>query len=174
MAKSPRRETPRRTIDHVIADLSVNYVERFFLEAGHSPAVPKDYGYDLVVTTFDAHGHVESGVIYVQLKASRRLRLSRKKNGYPFSISRQHYNLWSDEPMPVFLVRYCRHRNCAYWLYLQPYFKKHPELFKRKSQKSATLYIPAKNRLGPDTIEYMRGKKQEVVCAKNQVVTHED
>ena len=71
MAKLPRGQTPQRTIEHVIADISVNHVERLFLEAGHSPtAVPKDYGYDLTVQTHDNRGHVESGVIYIQRPAA--------------------------------------------------------------------------------------------------------
>lgn len=175
MATLPRDETPQRTVDHVIADLSANHVERFFLEAGHSPmGVPKDYGYDLTVTTHDRRGYVEAGPIYLQLKASRWLKRAKRKNAYAFSISRQHYNLWRDEPMPVFLVRYCRHRNCAYWLYVQPYFKNHPGLFKSPSQQSATIFIPVKNRLGGDTIRYMREKKQEAVRAASQAIDHRD
>ena len=76
--------------------------------------------------------------------------------------------------MPVFLVRYCKHRDCAFWLYLQAYFKSHPELFKKRHQRTATIFIPAKNRLGPDTIRYMRAKKQEAVRVSNQAVTHQD
>ena len=174
MAIMPRNDTPRRTTDHVIADLSVNYVERLFLEAGHSPmAVPRDYGYDITVTTHRRGGHVESGLIYLQLKASRRLRRARRKNAYAFSLSREHYNLWRGEPMPVFLIRYCQHRNSAYWLYLQAYFKSHPKLFKTRAQKSATVHIPTQNRLDAGTIKYMHAKKREAVRAANKVVRHQ-
>jgi Domain of unknown function (DUF4365) len=175
MATLPRDKTPQRTTEHIIADLSVNYVERLFLEAGHSPmGVPLDYGYDVTVTTHRRGGYVESGIIYLQLKASRRLRRATGKAAYTFSISRKHYALWRDEPMPVFLLRYCRHRNGAYWLYLQPYFRNNPKLFKKPNQKSATIYIPTTNKLDLDTIRYMRARKKEAVRAANQAVDHRD
>ena len=51
--------TKRRTREHVIADLSVNHAERAFLLAGHiSNRVFADYGYDMVISTFDDKGHL--------------------------------------------------------------------------------------------------------------------
>ena len=56
----------RRTREHIIADLSVNYVERFTLRAGHvADRVFFDYGYDLTVRTFNANGEVERDFFYV-------------------------------------------------------------------------------------------------------------
>ena len=69
MAKHP--EAKKRTREHVIADLSVNYVQKLFLERGHiCDPLPKDYGYDLFVMTCDPDGYLESGSIYLQLKAT--------------------------------------------------------------------------------------------------------
>ena len=167
--------TPQRTTDHVIADLSANHVERLFLLAGHSPAsVPRDYGYDMTVTTHGSNGFVESGVIYIQLKASRRLKRKKGTQSYAFSITRKHYNLWRDEPMPVYLIRYCRKRDVAYWLYLQPYFKKNPTLFRNSAQKTATILIPAQNRMTLKVVKEMQKKKQEAVRAANQAIDHQD
>ena len=173
MATSPRGKTPRRTTGHIIADLGVNYVERLFLEAGHSPmGVPKDYGYDVTVITHNRRGYAETGLIYLQLKASRRLRRTKGKLAYPFSISREHYNLWRYEPMPAYLVRYCHHLKRAYWLYLQAYFQKRRKLFKNKDQQTATIYIPMQNRLDAVTIKKMRAKKQEAVHAARKAIEH--
>jgi hypothetical protein len=60
----------RRTREHVIADLSVNFVERFLLEGGFTGMRHfHDYGYDVTVETFDRDGQVEEGCIFLQLEA---------------------------------------------------------------------------------------------------------
>ena len=56
-AALPRK---RRTREHIIADLSMNYVERFVLESGHTmEELTNDYGSDLLMTTFDEDGYIE-------------------------------------------------------------------------------------------------------------------
>lgn len=50
----------QRTRQHVIAAQSVNYMERFIVDEGHTAQrVESDYGYDLVLTTFDEEGYPE-------------------------------------------------------------------------------------------------------------------
>lgn len=67
----PRKQ---RTRQHVIADLSVHYVERFILEEGHTAQrLGSDYGYDLVMATFDEKGYAEPGAVYFQIKAMETL-----------------------------------------------------------------------------------------------------
>jgi hypothetical protein len=68
---SGTRPRKQRTRQHVIADLSVHFVEGLILEAGHTAQrLGSDYGYDLLMNTFDEAGYVEPGSIYFQLKAS--------------------------------------------------------------------------------------------------------
>src|SRR5262245_5190224 len=67
----PRKQ---RTRQHVIADQSVNYVERFIIDQGHTTQrVTQDYGYDLILFTYDAAGYVEPGAAFIQLKGSETL-----------------------------------------------------------------------------------------------------
>jgi len=67
--RGPRKQ---RTREHVIADLSVHHVEGFILEEGHTTQrLGSDYGYDLLLWTFDEHGYAEPGSIYFQFKAGR-------------------------------------------------------------------------------------------------------
>jgi len=55
----PRKQ---RTRQHVIADLSVHHVEGFILEEGHTAQrLSSDYGYDLILWTFDERGYPEPG-----------------------------------------------------------------------------------------------------------------
>ena len=53
-ATAPR---PRRTREHIIASQSRNYIEKLFIDKGHiANRESEDYGYDLVVRTFDEDG----------------------------------------------------------------------------------------------------------------------
>src|SRR5437763_298265 len=92
---------PQRTRAHVIADLSVNYVERFIYEAGHSAVrVLADYGYDLMVQTFDQQGYAEDGFLYLQLKATDVIAPYERQDSFAYPIKMRHYKLWHREPMP--------------------------------------------------------------------------
>lgn len=63
----------RRTRQHIIADLSVNHIERFVLLNGYSTErVNCDYGIDLIIFTYDANGEIENGQIFVQLLVTSR------------------------------------------------------------------------------------------------------
>ena len=65
---SPDRRK-RRTREHVIADLSINHVERFVLRAGCTAERTKhDYGIDLLMETFNVAGEPENGQVLFQLK----------------------------------------------------------------------------------------------------------
>src|SRR4051794_23997437 len=65
----------KRTREHVIADLSTSYVERHVYRRGHSVRrVESDYGFDLLVFTYDPDGRFESGEIQLQLKATDALK----------------------------------------------------------------------------------------------------
>jgi hypothetical protein len=50
----------RLTRENVIADQSMNFVERFIYAAGFTAQrLASDYGYDLMMTTFDDIGYIE-------------------------------------------------------------------------------------------------------------------
>lgn len=67
----------RRTREHVIADLSVNHVERLVLRCGWTVERKRyDYGIDLIMDTYNANGEVENNRILLQLKATDSLRRS--------------------------------------------------------------------------------------------------
>ena len=71
-SKKPSRRI-RRTREHVIADLSRNYVERQALLCGYSVQRREpDYGLDLLVNTYNPHGEIQNGHFQLQVKASQR------------------------------------------------------------------------------------------------------
>jgi hypothetical protein len=120
----PTRRLPRkqRTRQHVIADQSVNYVERYILDEGHTvQRLAADYGYDLILFTYDEEGYAEPGVAFLQVKASENL--TPVGAHFVFDLDIRDYNLWMVEDAPVFLVLFDATRRRAYWLYVQRYFK---------------------------------------------------
>jgi hypothetical protein len=97
----------QRTRAHIIASLSANTIERYFLKKGHTVLkTEQDYGVDLVIFTYDRDGYVEAGDIYIQLKATDSPSLSSDGTFYSFAVSIKDYNAWTNEPMPVLLILY--------------------------------------------------------------------
>src|ERR1700687_3631488 len=71
----------RRTREHIIADLSVCFVEWQALQCGYTvERMYHDYGIDLEIMTYNDRGERERGAILVQVKATDGL-LLRKGQG---------------------------------------------------------------------------------------------
>src|SRR6185437_14889557 len=102
--RSPTGKT--RTRGHVLADLSINHVERQILLCGFSvDRVQHDYGYDLTMSTYrDDTGEFEPGLIFIQVKATDRLPQLADGRTIPWLVSRRDLKLWLAEKYPVILV----------------------------------------------------------------------
>lgn len=110
----------RRTREHIIADLSVNHVERFVLRCGHVVnRVIFDYGYDLFVQTFNERGEIEPGYCQIQLKATDAPNYLTNGRDVSITIERRDWDFWLEETMPVFLVLYDTPQDTAYWIQIQ-------------------------------------------------------
>jgi hypothetical protein len=169
-AKAPR---PRRTRGHVIASQSLNYVEKFFIDQGHTADRPaQDYGYDLLVNTFDRDGYAENGEILIQLKASDGFSYSADKTFISYAVSIKHYELWAWAPLPVFLVLYDARLTKAYWLYVQEYFESDPSRRPKANAKTLTVRVPVVNKFTAATVEYMRARKAAVLAQIEGRVGH--
>ncbi len=143
-------ERPERTREHYIDALGRNHVERFILLRGHAADEPKpDYGYDIVITTFDykgsadfRSGEVENGSVYVQLKSTDKLKVGKKDSTrISFSIKRRHAVYWIGEPLPVVLIVYSVPDGKAYWLHMQPYLKSDLFVMPPSSQEEIMVYL---------------------------------
>jgi hypothetical protein len=171
MAKKSKPITPlstkpagkQRTREHVIAGLSMNFVERLVLKCGYvAQRTDPDYGYDLRLETFDEQGSLEAEQIPLQLKATDRIEEYELATEETFSvpISTKHYRLWSEELMPVFLILYDSRLEEAYWLHIQEY----DQAYKPKLDgDTIRVHIPRKQVLGVQTIRLMRERKQEIL-----------
>lgn len=156
--KVPRRK--RRTREHVIADLSVHHVEGFVLHEGHTAQrLDQDYGYDLVIVTYDAHGYIEAGALFAQLKAAERLQ--RVRTDYVFDLDIRDYNLWTPNRIPVILILYEAVRNQAFWLPIQRYFNNDATRRPRKGAKTVRVRIPSKQQVGRSAVAQMRELKNQ-------------
>lgn len=121
MARQPSPPGKRRTRQHVIADLSENYVERVALTAGFTvQKVTPDYGFDLQMMTYDESGYAETGFVMFQLKASESL--TRIGDHYVYDLDVRDYSYWQGERLPIVLVLFDAGLMRAFWLHVQDYF----------------------------------------------------
>jgi hypothetical protein len=142
-----------RTREHVLADLSINHVERQVLLCGFSvERVQHDYGYDLTMATYNKHGEFEPGGVYIQVKATDRLTTLAGGEGISWPLSRRDLKLWLAETYPVILIVYDGKKDQAYWLHVQPYILtgRMRELF---SGDTIHVRVPIRNRLNSRAIQ---------------------
>lgn len=164
----------KRPRTHIIADLSVNYVERYIFLCGYSvERVEYDYGYDLIIFTYNHQDEIENGQIYVQLKATDSLRII-EQNKIAFSLSRSDLELWLLEPMLCIFIVYDAQTNQAYWLYLQAYFDKLLNFNLDKIGDSFTIYIPRENLLTQASIKKFAEYRDNVLKQLKGVIKHHD
>jgi hypothetical protein len=136
----------RRTRQHVIADLAVHHVERFILEEGHTAQrLGSDYGYDLVMWTFDEQGYVEPGATYFQIKATETL--EQRGKDYSYDLDIRDFNLWMLEKPPVILVLYDASRKRAYWLAVQRYFRADPARRPKQGAKTVRVRVASRQKV---------------------------
>jgi hypothetical protein len=136
----------RRTREHVIADLSVNHVERFILRCGWTVERTRyDYGIDLIMDTYNANGEVENDRILLQLKATDSLRRSADGAVIPVRLEWRDLLYWLNEPLPVLLIFYAAQEDRAYWLYVQEYFRSQPWTKRAGRATTVTVHVPVSN-----------------------------
>ena len=170
MAKKKDGSGPKRTREHIIASQSHNYVEKFFIDKGHTVDRPsEDYGIDLYANTFDDDGYPEAGSIPLQLKASDHLKYYQNGSYISFQIQVKHYEYWMKQTMPVFLILYDAKDTKAYRLYVQTYFAKREK--PGKTSGRITVRVPMANEFTESIVDYMRGRKARM---SESEVDHED
>ena len=160
MANRSSEPGKRRTRQHVIEDISVHHVEGVILHRGYTAQrVTSDYGYDLLMTTFDDAGYAEPGVVYLQVKASEALLAV--GGDYVFDLDVRDYNLWKREELPVILVLYDATRGEAYWLAVQGYFRETATRQPRAGAKTVRVRVPKSHVLDRDAVSVFRELKRE-------------
>lgn len=155
----PRKQ---RTRQHVIADLSAHHVEGFILSEGHTvQRLGSDYGYDLILWTFDEQGQPEPDAVYFQLKAAEMLKESGKC--YVFDVDKRDIHLWSWERLPVILVLFDAGRKRAYWLHFQDYYRHDSARRLKANAKTVRVRIPKNQVVTRRAIAKIRLLKQRLL-----------
>lgn len=145
-----------RTREHVVADLSYNFLERKVLERGHWLDAPiNDYGIDATMFHHNLKGEIENGEVRFQLKAREQVGVSRDGTWISQRVEIKDLHYWYYELYPVILVVYDAGRNRAVWLHLQQYVSEHPAIMESDAA-TATVRIPAKNTLTIQAIDRFR------------------
>jgi hypothetical protein len=148
----------RRTRQHVIADQSVNHVERFIIDEGHTAQrVEKDYGYDLLLFTYDEQGYAEPDYLPLQLKAAESLQAVGPD--YVFDVDIRDYNLWMWGVMPVILILFDASRRRAFWLSVRNYFNENEAHRPKKGAKTVRVHVPGRQVVNQRAIAKMRDLK---------------
>ncbi|HEX3048202.1 MAG TPA: DUF4365 domain-containing protein [Bacillota bacterium] len=164
----------RRTREHIIADLSVNYVEKIALLCGYSvERFEKDYGYDLSIYTYDDNGEFENGLIWIQLKATDSLKLLADGQTIPFSVDHSHLEAWLEEPYPVILILYDAQAQVGYWVHIQAYFNALPGFNLEKVGKEITVHFKKSNIVDTTSIKAAAQYKAKILEQFKEAIRHE-
>ena len=159
---SPQRK--RRTRGHVIEDLSENYLERKVLSKGHLLRRPeRDYGVDVTMFHFAADGSLENGEVRFQLKATDHLKANEQRKWISIPIATGDLDYWAKETYPFILIVYDARRDRAFWLDIQEFVGRHPEVIARGKEK-IQVRIPLANKLTVKSVDEFRRKSLEVVA----------
>jgi len=149
-------ERKLRTPEHVIADLSYNFLERKVLERGHWLDAPQnDYGIDAIMFHHNERGEVENGEVRFQLKATSKLKASRDGKWISQRIDIRDLRYWYFELYPVVIVVYEAERRRAFWLHVQAYVDRKPDVMEA-DKDTIVLRIPTRNKLTMRTIDHFR------------------
>jgi hypothetical protein len=170
-----RRATERkcRTREHVLADLSANYVEKQGLLCGFAVSrVPLDYGIDLMLQTFNRRGEVENGWIPFQLKGTDRVKLVGGGRAVSCRIERADLRHWLREWEPVILALYDARADLAYWLYVRGYFAGRTGFDVNRAAERVSVSIPRGNVLNREAMQGLARPKNNLVEEARRLVIY--
>lgn len=157
----PRRK--RRTREHVIEDLSENYLERQVLLCGHVLRRPvRDYAVDVTMFHFSDDGQLENGEVRFQLKATECLNVIRGGEAISFPLKTGDLHYWGMEVFPFVLVVFDASEEVAYFLDVQDYVSQHPDVVGAE-RVTVNVHIPRSNRLTVRSIQRFRTKSLATV-----------
>jgi hypothetical protein len=168
-----RTERKCRTREHVLADLSANYVEKQALLCGFAAErIRLDYGIDLMVQTFNRRGEVENGWLPFQLKGTDRIKLVAAGRAVSCRIDRAHLRHWLNESLPVILALYDAEADLAYWLFVRRHLAALPSFDLRQAGERVSVSIPRSNVLDRSAMQDLAREKNDLLAAAGRVVFH--
>lgn len=162
----PRRSiNPRktRTREHVIHDLGINHFERQALLCGFSlQRIQHDDGLDLWLNTYTPAGEVENGFLWIQVKATDRIKRVARGREIAVRLDRRDVRSWAREELPVILVLYDALADVAYWLHVQAYVAARTLKLGRARGGTVTVRLPITNLVDQAAIHCFAAWKNEL------------
>src|SRR5207244_3935156 len=104
-----------------------------------------------------------SGVIWMQLKATDRVKTSRDGKTVLVRLDRRDVLSWIAEAYPVILVLYDAARERAFWLSIQSHFA-NKQAFAKLSGKTVTVSIPTRNSIGDKAMREFAREKAAILA----------
>jgi hypothetical protein len=151
----------RRTREHVIEEMGLNFLERQILRRAHQLQrfQQREYGWDATMFHFAESGEIEDGEIRFQVKATDHLDLQGDAVRFRVATADLHYWYW--QHLPFVLVIYDAQRGRAWWVHLQSFVDGHPDLLNPR-RKTVTLTIPATNKVNLRSVDQWRKLSLEI------------
>jgi Domain of unknown function (DUF4365) len=147
----------RRTRQHVIADLGINFVERQALLAGYVMSREiYDYGNDCYIHTFNDDGEIENGEIVVQVKSTDHI--SQTDKGFVLDISSRDLETWLENRTPTIIAYYDAVGDRAFFIELQHYFRENPDSLKNL-RKFVRVYFDHRGLFDIEAVKRLRALK---------------
>ncbi len=159
----------------MIADLSVNHVERFVLRCGWTvQRTTHDYGIDLLLKTYNKDGEPESGLVSVQLKATDKIKVRSSGQAVALRLEWRDVQAWRDEPLPVIVILYDAQQDQAYWLHVQSYFTGSPRSYRARRAATTTVYFNRDQKVNEAAIRQFAALRAAVLSRIRRVVFYDD
>jgi Domain of unknown function (DUF4365) len=166
-------ERKLRTREHVLDDLSANYVEKQALLCSFAvDRAGADYGIDLYVQTVTRRGEVENGRILFQLKGTDRIKLVDGGRAVSCRVERADLRHWLNEKQPVILALYDARADVAYWLDVRGYFRALPGFDLDRAPQRVSVSIPRANVLDRAGMKHLARLKNALLRGGERVVFH--
>lgn len=147
----------RRTREHVIEEMSFNFLERKVLQRSHllARASHREYGWDATLFHFSPSGEIENGEVRIQLKATDQLDASKPYVACRVSTKDLHYWYWEDQQIPFVLVLYDAQRHRGFWISVRQHVDEY-QIPMDPEQQTVELRIPWSNNISVRTIDQLR------------------
>lgn len=145
----------RRTRQHVIEEMGVNFLERQVLRRAHQLQRPslREYGWDAAMFHFSPDEQIENGEVRFQVKATDNLNIAGDTIRCRVETADLHYWYWDE--FPFVLVVYDAQRHRAFWLDVQSYVEQHPQALS-PGRKTVTVKIPVANSVNLRAVDRWR------------------
>ena len=160
-----KRNRKRRTREHIIADLSVNHVEKSVLRCGWTvQRFSPDYGLDLFMTTFNRQGEIEHGDVRLQIKATDSIKIVSSRQAIALRVEWRDVVYWLNEPLPVILVVYDAKADRAWWLHAQAALRAEGRRAPARVGATLTVSVPLANVVEPAAVRRFRKLRDAAVA----------